>query len=318
MHESVCIRLATFHQKILSIQDQILHLRLLFDSLGFRFTVAESLDPTALNLMLEDFRPSSCQTIERFQRETGKRIAIVATEHLDYRDGHIYAYGEPLFIPEDNREYVTHQERARRLAGMMQASHSSRMILTLGDYPRLEGIEELFPRTPVLQLPFPPLPMDAVARRVNRRPIYDFVFTGSVTPFRSQILREIGIEFSIAMTQMGQNFIERARLYLQSSVALNIPQYPGWSWSSPMRILYGLVMGRLTISLLLEPASEIDRFTFTCSELSAAYLHEMLAELTPTRVLEKIEKYQQFARDSARKLQVDKTFMDWALVEGLV
>ena len=277
----------------------------------------ESLDPLALNLILEDFQPSSCDAIERFRRETGKRIAIVATEHLDCKDGRVLAYGEPLFVAEDDREYVTHRERARRLAGMIQASHSARMIFTLGDYPRLEGIEELLPRTPVLQLPFPPLPMSAVQRRVRRATQYDFVFTGSVTPFRRAILDRLAPDFTVAMSRIGQNFFERARLYLQSSLALNIPQYDGWSWSSPMRILYGLVMGRLTVSLLLQPASTIDRFTFTTDEVSVDYLRDLLARLTPDRVIEMIEAYQSFAEDSLRRLEVGAVLMDWALVEGL-
>src|ERR1700691_1284729 len=98
MQDLPSIRLAVFHQPLLSIYDQIFFLRLLFRALGLRFTVAASLDPLSLNLMMEDFSPSSCRTVERFHRETGKRIAIIATEHLDYQESRVLAYGEPLFI----------------------------------------------------------------------------------------------------------------------------------------------------------------------------------------------------------------------------
>jgi hypothetical protein len=268
--------------------------------------------------MIEDFRPEICQTIEEFYRQTGKRISIVATEHLDYQGERILSYNEPLFVAERESDYISHSERARRFAGLVEATHKSRFLFTLGDYPHLSGVDILFPRCEIVRLPFPPLPMDAVARRARHKSRYNFVFTGAVTPFRKRILDSISDDFAVVVSKFGSNFRDRARSYLSSSVALNIPQYPGWIWSSPMRILYGLAMGRLTISPFLQPGSEIDRFTFMPGELSVNYLRETLANISPARTLETIEKYQAFAEESVRRSPIAKVIAKWAIAEGLI
>jgi hypothetical protein len=315
---SIHIHLATFDQHILGVYDQILFLRLIFRRLGFRFTMGTSLEPLALNLVIEDFRPAICKALDQFHHETGKRISIIATEHLDYRIGRIYSYNELLFVPQQDRDYISHSERARRFAGLVRATQRSRFLFTLGDYPRLAGAEDLFPRCKVERIPFPPLPMEAVRRRLRRNSRHDFVFTGSVTPLRARILGLIGEDFAVAISKIGTNFVDRARCYLSSTLALNIPQYEGWIWSSPMRVLYGLVMGRLTVSLLLEAGSEIDRYTFMLPELSVASLRETLHSAREQHVLATLEEYQFFAENAVRQSGIEDVFAQWAIAEGLL
>jgi hypothetical protein len=205
------VHLAVFHQDLFGIYDQISFLRRLFSRLGVEFSIGEPLTPDALNLVIENFSPGVCSVLERFHAETGKRIGIIATEHLDTLNGRLLSYGEPLYAPELGRDYITHKERARRFAGLLRASRTSRYLFTLGDYPYLEGIEEVFPRCKVVRLPFPPLSKQSVARRVFRKASHDFVFTGSLTAFRRNVLESLRPRFSIVVGGMAANFSQRAR-----------------------------------------------------------------------------------------------------------
>jgi hypothetical protein len=310
------VHLATFHQQVFAIYDQIFFLKRLFKRLGVQFSIGEALDPDCLNIVIEDFSPRVCEVIERFHSETGKWVGIVATEHLDAVDGRILSYAELLFAPEKDRDYVTHAEGVRRFAGLARALRCARYIFTLGDYPHLRGIDEVFPRCPIVRLPFPPLPMKSVTRRAARKPEYDLVFTGSITPYRREALEGLTSNFSIVTGKMGANFSQRARNYWSAAMALNVPQYREWIWSSPMRILYGLAAGRVTISPRLASKSQIDTFAIEAVELSAACVRDIVDRHPPSRRLEIIEDYQRFAEGQVSRFNLEKLLLDWSLVDG--
>ena len=129
-------------------------LKLFFSELGWRFTIGDALDPSALNIRIEYFSTEICRSIENFCQATGKKIAIVVTEHMDYHDGRVFAYGEPLFEGERDTEYfVRILNGVRRFAGFVQAAHSSRMLLTLGDSPP-RGRGYVVPTLPCCHCPF--------------------------------------------------------------------------------------------------------------------------------------------------------------------
>jgi hypothetical protein len=100
-------------------------------------------------------------------------------------------------------------------------------------------------------------------------------------------------------------------------MALNIPQYPGWMWSSPMRILYGLALGRLTVAPRFDTQSAIDAFTITAEQLTVDCLQDIVHSNTPHRTRERIEAYQSFAEDQLCRSDIGDVLREWALVEGL-
>lgn len=314
------IHLATFNCDAYSIHDQVLFMGLTFRALGFEFSHGPFLRVDALNVMIEVFTPTVCQVIEGFYRKTGKRISIYTTEHLDFVGSRVIAYNHPLFERGQNWDYVGHEEREWRFSGMLRMSHVAHYLIRQCEYPRLKGVEELFPRNPIIDLPVPPLPIRAARRRASKDTAYDFVFTGSLTPFRKKLLSELQQEFKINTLKIGVNFVDRIRAYLSSSLALNIPQYEGWIWSSPMRILYGLATGRQTVSVHLDKGCSIDDYTHLVKKPSIAVLREIVRNTTgPTRV-DAVERYQNFAEsDLAIKRQaLARAIESWAELENLL
>ena len=79
-------------------------------------------------------------------------------------------------------------------------------------------------------------------------------------------------------------------------------------------------MGRLTISLFLEPGCEIDRFTLMADGPSARDLRNILATVTESSTIEMIERYQAHADSRLRRDRdgLVRRFMEWALTEGLI
>lgn len=308
------VHLVTFHQSIMGINDQILFLRLLFAYKKVPFSIGSEFRSDALNLMIEAFDPKVCERIGEFHARTGKRIAIIATEHLDYRDGTPFLYNENLWAGETVGDYIDQSTSIGRFAGLLEASKYATALIALGDLPRLNGVQSLLPRLHIVHLPFPPLKIDQALARSRIPARCDAIFTGSITQLRRDVLGVLEKEISIRVIGLANNQLSRAKSYLSASLALNIPQYSNWIWSSPMRILYGLSLGRLTMSVLLEPGSAIDAYSIINQSFSLKAIKLILEDNFAMRTASTIETYQAFAESQIHTVP-DEFFASWAELE---
>lgn len=305
------LHLWVYNHPLQGISDQLEFFFLLLKQHGYQVSMSRKPRLDALNVVIENFSGTSSQTLIDFCQQTGKRVALIMTEHLDLQDSMLLIHGEPLWTDNDYMHPFTQMTRIKNL---MDCVPWLRAIFVLGDLPQLVGSERMFPGIAVRALPFPVLPMIDVAKQA---PQHDFVFSGALTAFRKQILQTVGSSHSLVHPTQLLSRKGRDHLNTSSRIVLNIPQRPGWRWLSLMRIIAALHCGRATVSIASEDTSWIAR---CCIQLPEAdwerRLVEMLADWQGAYAMA-YQHYEQMRQDFlAERGFPSDLFEYWALLEA--
>jgi hypothetical protein len=226
---------------------------------GYRTTVSRYPAPRALNVVIENFSQEANERITSFCDAHGKRVAVILTEHLDLKSGELFFHGKPIIETDD---YMASATKKSRAINLLLLRNRISCFLRLGDLPRLHRLDEVLPGIPVRSIPFPTVvPTD---RTLNGQSFtHDFVFTGVLTQYRRKVLSLISKSFTVYApdSDRSEAFVSRRRrdaINAMARLVLNIPQYSGWQWISPMRVLAALRCGRATMTLRTPAQTAID------------------------------------------------------------
>lgn len=247
------IHLWVFNHPINGISDQVDFFLLTMRQKGFSVTLSRRPRLDALNVVIENFSENNVKVLTKFCTENGKRVAIIMTEHLDLIGSQLFIHGDPLGTEND---YMHPATQFARIKNLMAIVPYIRTIFVLGDLPKLDGADIVFPGIPVRRIPFPELKKVDIKEHDTS---YDFVFSGKLTEFRNQILGCLDDQYTLVSND---NFVARKKrdsLILSARVVLNIPQRADWRWLSLMRIIASLSVGRVTVSILTKDTSCISR-----------------------------------------------------------
>jgi hypothetical protein len=253
-HETRCpVHLWLFNHQFQAITEQVEFFCNSLRDHGYRTTVSRYPAPHALNVVIENFSQGANERITSFCDAHGKRVAVILTEHLDLKSGQLFFHDKPIIKTDD---YMTSVMKKNRTSNLLLLRNRISCFLRLGDLPRLHRLEEVLPGIPVRSIPFPTVtPMD---RSLNRQIFtHDFVFTGVLTRYRRKVLSLISKSFTV----YARALVSRRRrdaINAMARLVLNIPQYSGWQWLSPMRVLAALRCGRATMTLRTPAQTAID------------------------------------------------------------
>jgi hypothetical protein len=256
------VHLWIYNHPFHGISDQIEYFFMSMQQNGYQVSIGRKPHAYALNVVIENFSEVTSRTLIDFCRVSGKRVAVIMTEHLDFIKGQIYIHGDPLWSDNDYMNPVT---QVARIKNLMDCVQYIRCFFILGDLPKLLNVNDMFPGVIVRTLPFPKLEFispDNLAQ--GDYPTADLAFTGYATTYRSVILKKLETEMSV--TSPGTFVSRKARDTFNRSarLALNIPQRKGWKWLSLMRVIAALRCGRATISL---GTSDNSRISACCTQL---------------------------------------------------
>lgn len=267
------LHLWVYNHSLDSISDQVDFFTRVLKHYGYGVTISRRPRIDALNVVIENFSESSSNTLIEFCRQTGKRVAIIMTEHLDLYEDQLLIHGDPLW---NDNDYMHSSIQVARIKNLMDCLPWLRALFVLGDLPRLEGSDHMFSGLPVRTLPFPFLERADISKQ---SPKYDFVFTGYLTSFRKQFLQRVAASYSLSQSSQLLPRQRRDQLNSQGNIVLNIPQRPGWNWLSLMRVIAALQRGRATVSIGTEDTSWIARCCIQLSETEwASRLGEVSAD----------------------------------------
>ena len=256
---SFSIHLWDYNHPFDGVSDQMEFLSAIFRQHGYVLTVGRDPCRESLNIVIENFDDKSREVLQSFCRKTGKRVAVIMTEHLDFLEGQLYIHGHRLWSYND---YMHPAVQVARIRNLVECTPYIRSFLILGDLPRLDGIDQVLPGMGIYRLPFPELGFSDIDM-VPGNARGDLLFTGFMTEYRINILGLLrGFGFKVACPK---RFVSRNRrnvLNRAAKVVLNIPQCEGWSWLSLMRIIAALRCGRATVSLETQDDSEIAACTY--------------------------------------------------------
>jgi hypothetical protein len=218
--------------------------------------------------------------IKDFCEKSGKRVAVLMTEHVDLINGRILFHGRQL---DEATEYMPTLSRHSRILHLLLLKKCLRALFRLGDLPELLGFDNLFPGVPVYSLPYPSLASAKRVVRPNEGPEYDLVFTGALTTYRKEVLGELTRRFSVATSDVAVSRRKRDNLILRARVVINIPQTHDWKWVSSMRILAAWRCSRPVVNIGSQLCGKLSQFCVNL-ELGAT------AEMTINGVVESNER----------------------------
>ncbi len=304
------LHLWVYNHPLSGISDQVEFFFLVMQQHGYRVSMSRKPRNDALNVVIENFSEFSSHTLIDFCERTGKRVALIMTEHLDLLNGELFIHGERLWSHND---YMHPATQAARIKNLMDCLPCFRAIWVMGDLPQLLGSERMFPGLAVRALPFPSLPRVDISANA---PKYDFVFTGVLTTFRKQVLESVATSHSLTHTLHFLSRKGRDQLNASARIILNIPQRPGWRWLSLMRVIAALRCGRATISIGSNDTSVISR---CCFQLDESQWENSISELLrnwPDLYADAHERYDAMQRDFLAENGFPADLIEyWALLE---
>jgi hypothetical protein len=107
----------------------------------------------------------------------------------------------------------------------------------------------------------------SVIHRSDSRKDIDFLFTGTVTDYRMEILNELKKRgFNVEMSGMLTAQFYRDDLISRAKICLNIPQSAAWKYPSQSRYFYHIINDSLVLSFLDGFRSDLDDFISLSSD----------------------------------------------------
>lgn len=306
------VHLWVYNHPVQMISDQIEFFFLIMQQNGYPVTMGRNPKDTALNVVIENFSEMTSRTLIDYCERTGKRVAVIMTEHLDLVGDELFIHGDRLW---NNNDYMHPATQVSRIKNLMDCVPYFRAVFVLGDLPELIGSGSMFPGLTVRTLPFPEL---VSVDLTNQEPMHEVVFSGALTAFRDQTLRAIAERFVLAQTSKFLPRKGRDRLNESARVVLNIPQRPNWRWLSLMRIIAALRCGRATVSIGTQDQS--------CIAECCIQLHEVEWEDELRRVVNNwphayqdcLTRYESMRQSFLAKHRFPNDLMEyWSLLERL-
>lgn len=248
----------TFNHNFTGIADQVEFLLDFFKGSGWELSISTKPRTDRHNILIENFQPNSTLPLRKFYNETGQRVSVVMTEHIDFKNKTVYFHGTPWSLKKKDNDYMEVGTQMNRLRTLMELTPMIRSFLTLGDIPTLSGLNEMFLGKQILRIPFPNI--EYTNADISTEPKYDFVFSGAMTRYRSNILKALkndGWEILVNERLASRN--RRNALINSAKLVLNIPQNEDWRWISLMRVYSSLKANRATISLTKNDTSAISQ-----------------------------------------------------------
>ncbi|MFH1153451.1 MAG: hypothetical protein V1793_06535 [Pseudomonadota bacterium] len=255
------VHLWIYNHPFLGISDQVSFFIHASRQKGYRVSVGNRPEISKLNVVIENFSAMTREPLKEFCTSTGKRVAVIMTEHLDFVDNRILIHGDPLWSSND---YMHPGIQFDRIRYLMESLPYIRCLFVLGDLPELKNSVSMIPGVVLRAIPFPFL-----AEKLRTPPPVmgkggsDLVFTGVLTDYRRYLitlLREN--RFTVDCPDRFVSCWKRTQLNRCSKINLNLPQRETWRWLSLMRIIASLRCGRATVSVGTQDDSRIAACTY--------------------------------------------------------
>jgi len=218
------------------VNDQVEILSNFFEHNSINYKISMTLDPSSLNLLIENFTEEYIESIKLFCNKWNKKILILMTEHIALENGRVkfgsYNLTNPAYIGN----------AVQRFYSLSLLSEYTLAYTTIGELPFLRQLKELFNSSKVYRFDYP-LINKKIVNLPNIKKKYDLSFSGYMTNYRSKIISELRKKYKFKSHDVTGDDRQRDLNALSTKVAVNIPQEEDWLWVSPMRVSYYLSMG---------------------------------------------------------------------------
>lgn len=312
------IHLWIYNHPFFGISDQVAFFASCLRQHDYSISIGRRPRESALNVVIENFPFYNRDILIGFCKTAKKRVAVILTEHMDFKNGQLLFHGAALGAES---HYMHRSAQIARFRSLLECLPQISCFLVLGDLPRLQNIGECLLGVEIRSIPFPDIDgsrwMDQKVTIQN-----DLVFTGALTEHRKQVLASLRAEgFRVAVPDSFISMKRRNALNKSAKLILNIPQSPSWRWLSPMRVIAGLACGRPTVSIGRMEPSCISR---CCTEI------DMQGEQWRSEMKRCVEESESFFQrtvqsysNMAKEFEVQNPFPHdvfgyWGMIERIV
>jgi hypothetical protein len=274
------------HGRAIQLEDHLITLQACLKQLGIRVDLEAEPQPDRTNLLVEGFGRTFTSHVESLAGRA--RFVILATELVTGNTFNAFDRTHRNLALERIRRRLERirTKRARRVGDgsrppPTRPPHSTEFQLRYRNFVKLSRLadaiwclseHQIEPYRMatgggnVLHLEFGFVEgMPTIAHRSNAEKDIDFLFTGSVTPYRSRILEALSRRgfrvVTIGPTTPG--FI-RNEFIARSRICLNLRQSEGWEYPSVNRFHYHLMHHSLLVTERTRFACEVSDYVLGC------------------------------------------------------
>lgn len=254
-----------FSGNLEGMSDWMLFIKLALEEAGYGIEFEKKVTPNHINVIFDGFDEKFAETITSQNTQTTP-IVIISTEYITGKTFNtfftpplLYRLSGLTFGRELSKHAKTYQKRYDLF---LAASQKARGLWTLAP-DQVALYQQVAQTNKVFHLPFAYLEKfsnlsrntDSVQKNI------DFLFSGTNTPYRRQILCQIQQRgYNVACTLPNTPQVIRNSMIARSRVALNIRQNDKWRYASTMRMFYHIMNHSLLISESCLAPSELDNY----------------------------------------------------------
>lgn len=228
------------------------------ESIGHRADIERNFCPGYINILQEGFKDEYVEQVEDALKTPGTRIIIIGSE----------------FLTEDTFNNFTNQGNSssysdqaywrHRFENFLKLEKHSVAVWHLGEHA-IDAYGKYLQHDKVLYFPhYYVSGMQTVKHYSDQEKDVDFLFTGTPTEYRKEILTELEKHGARVLVEreLTASF-HRESLLQRSKIALNIRQYPNWQHPSPSRFHYHIINQSLLVTEKCDYDADIQNYVLT-------------------------------------------------------
>lgn len=237
----------------IGVGDTFKYLSLALIQSGYKVAISKELELCSLNILLENFDEDYSEKLIELKKQGGKFI-VIATEFITSETFNNFNSTLDISYYSDQKYWF---KRFKHFISVAEIADGIWHLsdIAANDYEKYLG-------RPVHYLPHQYVSnFNSVKHRAKEQKDIDFLFTGSMTEYRKQILTALTKRgFSVTASSSLTAPFHRDDLIARSKFCLNIPQFETWPYPSQSRYFYHIINSSVMLSPSVEIKSDLDAY----------------------------------------------------------
>ena len=229
------------HKNKLSISDIVIFLSDHFNRNKIPHTISEILDPISHNIIIDNLCSGLSLEIEDFCNKYNTKVTIYVSEYASYNPA---GFLSPLY----SNNYYADQFFEVRMSSLKKISCFCSSLVSImldmrsiNSYKKFLGISNFYNFVPESNFTL----------RLGNSYTYDLSFMGTLTDSRKKFLEKLSKKnYNILFSNSFVDNEQRALFLKKSAAQLHIPVERYSKATSPLRVYFGAINGKFTVSSL--------------------------------------------------------------------
>lgn len=233
------------HNDYVQLFDTLRLIKCSLESCGHEVDLEKNMTPGCVNILIDNFTYDFIEVMKEFKFISGTDFILVATEYVTGKTFNDFNRSSG----EKDIGYSTLRHWEKRYKTFEKASEMAMAIWHLSE-SQVEPYKVGFEKEKVFYLPHGYLSsLESIKHKKDNYKDIDVIFTGSLTPYRENVLSNISNEgLNVKIMPISTPNFFRDDMVGRAKVAINIRQSDSWSFPSNSRFHYHLINQSFLVS----------------------------------------------------------------------